>query len=49
MELSLVDERFTFLPGPLRNFGASANATLLNMNAPQIRMSDERGYPKKKE
>lgn len=40
LELSLVDERFSFLPGPLRYLGASANATLLNMDAPMIRMSD---------
>jgi TonB-dependent receptor len=40
LELSLVDERFSFLPGPLRYLGASANATLLNMDAPLIRMSN---------
>jgi TonB-dependent receptor len=40
VELSLVDEKFSFLPGPLRYLGASANATLLNMDAPLIRMSN---------
>lgn len=40
LELSLIDERMSFLPGPLRYLGASANATLLNMDAPNIRMSN---------
>jgi TonB-dependent receptor len=40
LELSLIDERLSFLPGPLRYLGATANATLLNMDAPDIRMSN---------
>jgi iron complex outermembrane receptor protein len=38
IELSFVDERFSFLPGPLKYLGASANAAFNNFDAPLIRM-----------
>ena len=40
LEIGLSDVKFAFLPGFLSDFGGSANVSFVNMNTPQIRMSD---------
>lgn len=40
VELSFVQTRFSFLPGPLSGFGLSVNATLLDTAPPSILMKD---------
>ena len=36
----MIDSQLRFLPGPLRYFGVSANATLISFDAPTIQMAD---------
>jgi TonB-dependent receptor len=38
VEFGIVKSRMEFLPGPLKGFGFSANATLISMTAPMIQM-----------
>ena len=44
VEFGIVKSRMEFLPGPLKGFGFSANATLISMTAPSIQMSDKVTY-----